>query len=351
MNIQTTANPTNPAPPTDERNMTQDHATNNESGLVVDKLAVEYRSGAQTVRPVENLSFTAAPGSITLLLGPSGCGKTTVLSCLGAMMTPTAGSIRVKGKDVVGQKGNALTQYRRNDVGIVFQAFNLIPSLTALENVLVVMTGAGKKNKQARIRASELLSSLGLGDRMHHRPDDLSGGQQQRVAIARAVALDPLLILADEPTAHLDHASVQQVLELHRRLADEGRVVVVSTHDDRMLSIATQVIELGKRANSRTAQPGPVTVHAGLSLFRQGDRGELVYVVRSGRLRVEREDSDGTVTVLATRTAGEHVGEMAPLFSLPRSASVVAEVDTVVEAMTPDVFRSEFGVTHLVGGQ
>jgi putative ABC transport system ATP-binding protein len=158
-------------------------------------------------------------------------------------------------------------------------------------------------------------------------------------------------VLADEPTAHLDHASVQQVLELHRRLADEGRVVVVSTHDDRMLSIATQVVELGRRAHGLAVQPGPVTVKAGFSLFRQGDRGELVYVVRSGRLRVEREDTDGTVTVLATRTAGEHVGEMAPLFSLPRSASVVAEVDTVVEAMTADSFRSQFGVTHLIGGQ
>jgi putative ABC transport system ATP-binding protein len=322
-----------------------------EPSLHVSKLSIEYTRGVQKVRPIDDLSFSASPGSVTLLLGPSGCGKTSVLSTLGAMMTPASGSVRVGETEVVGLKGSALTEYRRLGVGIVFQAFNLLPSLSALENVSVVLRGAGVHRRTAKSRAENLLQSLGLGERLHHRPDDLSGGQQQRVAIARAIALNPMLVLADEPTAHLDHASVQQVLELHRRLADEGRIVVVSTHDDRMLPIASQVIELGKRTSAGPAVSGIVKLKMGETLFQQGDRGEFVYVIRSGRLRIDRQEPDGSTITLAHRSTGDHVGEMAPLFLLPRSASVIAEVDSVVEGMTTEAFRSEYGVTHLVGGQ
>jgi putative ABC transport system ATP-binding protein len=317
------------------------------AGLEVSDLVIEYKRGSQMVRPINELSFSAPPGSVTLLLGPSGCGKTSVLSCLGAMMTPTSGSIRVGGSEVAGLSGAALTDYRRNRVGIVFQAFNLLPSLTAEENVRVVLTSAGVKRSAATTRSKELLTSLGLGERMHHRPDDLSGGQQQRVAIARAVALDPKLVLADEPTAHLDHGSVASVLDLHRRLADEGRMVVVSTHDDRMLPVATQVIELAPRSHGG-GTPGERVLAAGDVLFNQGDRGELVYVVKTGSLEVFRQEPDGGEVVLAKLGPGDHVGEMAPLFALPRSASVHALSDSVVEGMPVAEFRQRFGVTHLL---
>jgi putative ABC transport system ATP-binding protein len=319
-------------------------------GLRVSNLSIEYSRGAQKIRPIDSCSFQAERGSITLLLGPSGCGKTSILSCLGAMMQPAEGSIQMGNTEVVGLRGADLMRYRRNDVGIVFQAFNLIASLSSVENVSVVMTAAGVANRKAKAKSAELLEMLGLGERLHHRPDDLSGGQQQRVAIARAIALDPPLILADEPTAHLDHGSVNQVLDLYRRLAEEGRTVVVSTHDDRMLSIATQVVELGPTRTSGSLQTGVVQLRAGQTLFHQGDKGELIYVVNSGSVRVDRAEPDGSTIVLATRGPGQHVGEMAPLFGLPRSASVIAETATEVEALTPEAFRSRFGVTHLIGG-
>jgi putative ABC transport system ATP-binding protein len=317
-------------------------------GLHVRDIVVEYQRGVQKIRPIDGLSFDAAPGSITLLLGPSGCGKTSVLSCLGAMLNPTSGSIILEGQELTGVSGSALTEFRRRHVGIVFQAFNLLPSLSAEENVRVVMTAAGMKRRVATERATALLTSLGLSERMHHRPDDLSGGQQQRVAIARAVALDPKLILADEPTAHLDHGSVSSVLDLHQRLADEGRIVVVSTHDDRMLPVATNVIELAPRAHT-SAQPGVTRLTSGEVLFNQGDRGELVYIVNSGSFDAVRRDPDGS-TVLVTQVGpGDHVGEMAPLFSLPRSATVFATTDSEVEAMTIEQFRRRFGVRSFTG--
>ncbi len=328
--------------------MSTPDSVDDHDGLHVRDLVVEYQRGSQSIRPIDGLSFSAGPGSITLLLGPSGCGKTSVLSCLGAMLKPTAGSIRLRNVDVVGVTGRGLTNYRRNDVGIVFQAFNLLPSLTAAENVRVVMSAAGVKRRRAELRATEILTTLGLSGRLDHRPDDLSGGQQQRVAIARALALDPTLLLADEPTAHLDHGSVASVLDVYRRLADDGRIVVVSTHDDRMLPVATDVVELAPSSHV-TTQPGVVSVASGETLFTQGDRGELVYLIESGTFDVVRREPDGETVVVTTVGAGDHVGEMAPLFSLPRSASVIATSDSVAEGMTIDQFRRRFGVKSLAG--
>ena len=213
--------------------------------LRIKDLVVEYASSQETVRPIDELSLDVPAGSLAILLGPSGCGKTTLLSCLGGILRPTAGRIEFGDIDLTALDANALSDYRRNTVGIVFQAFNLVPSLTALENVMVPLRAAKVPKKQAHERAEELLTRVGLAHRMSHRPGDLSGGQQQRVAVARAIALDPPLLIADEPTAHLDYIQVEEVLTLIRDLASGERVVVVATHDTRMLPLADRVVELG----------------------------------------------------------------------------------------------------------
>ena len=202
--------------------------------LRIENLTIEYAQGGYAVRPIERFGLVADDGDLVLLLGPSGSGKTTLLSCLAGLLTPAAGNVHVGDTEVTALSGAALAQYRRHGVGIVFQAFNLIPSLNARENVAAPLRLAGVRRREARMRADALLDRVGLGDRAHHRPAELSGGQQQRVAIARALVHDPPLIVADEPTAHLDYVQVEGVLALIRELAAPGRLVVVSTHDARL---------------------------------------------------------------------------------------------------------------------
>ena len=252
--------------------------------LEVRDLTIEYTSGGYKVRPINDLTIDVESGELVLLLGASGCGKTTLLSALATLLTPTAGTIRVADVEVTSLRGPALVDYRRKTVGVVFQAFNLIPSLNARENVEVPLRAAedGPRH-EARARAVELLDHVGLTDRMDHRPGDLSGGQQQRVAIARALAHDPPLVLADEPTAHLDYIQVDGVLRLLRELAQPGRVVVVATHDERLLPLADRVVELSARAVADARPPAQVELTAGQVLFREGDPGDLVYVVEPAR--------------------------------------------------------------------
>jgi putative ABC transport system ATP-binding protein len=207
-------------------------------------LAVEYSCGAQAVRPIEGLSLEVSRGELVLLMGPSGCGKTSLLSVLAGILRPARGGVTVDGVEVTELSGKRLTEYRRRGVGVVFQAFNLIPSLTATENVQLPLRSAGMSARAARERADELLCEVGLAERRSHKPGALSGGQQQRVAIARALALDPPLLLADEPTAHLDRGQVGRVAQILREIADSGRVVVVATHDDRILPVADRAVML-----------------------------------------------------------------------------------------------------------
>jgi putative ABC transport system ATP-binding protein len=188
--------------------------------LRITGLTVEYQSGDHTIRPFDHFELHCEPGSLVLLLGPSGCGKTTLLSALAGILRPTSGSIQYGDTEVVGLDGPDLTEYRRRGVGVVFQAFNLVPSLTATENVMIPMLSAGYSRKPAKQRAVKLLTDVGLESRLTHHPNEMSGGQQQRVAIARALALDPKLVLADEPTAHLDHVQVEGVLRIIRGLTD-----------------------------------------------------------------------------------------------------------------------------------
>jgi putative ABC transport system ATP-binding protein len=309
--------------------------------LLVEDLTVAFDSGGYVIKPLDGLSFKANDGELVVLLGPSGCGKTTLLSCLAGLLTPTGGKVAF-GSIVVNElRGPALSQYRRHTVGVVFQAFNLIPSLSARGNVVVPMRLAGASRKAAKTRANELLGRVGLDERAHHRPAQLSGGQQQRVAIARALVHDPPLLLADEPTAHLDHIQVEGILRLMRELASPGRVVVVSTHDDRVSQLADRVIELAPNFSDADRVPEEVRLGAGEVLFRQGERGELIYRVESGELEVYRELFDGGTEVLARTAPGNYVGELGPILNLPRSASVRALEDSVLTGYTVRAFRRE----------
>ncbi|MGN6338795.1 ATP-binding cassette domain-containing protein [Mycobacterium sp.] len=313
------------------------------SDLRVQNLVVEYSSGGNAIRPIDDLSLTLEAGSLNILLGPSGCGKTTLLSCLGGLLTPTSGQINVGDTEVTSLNRRAMTHYRRRKVGIVFQAFNLVPSLTALENVLVPLHAAGVSRRAARERAEELLTRVGLQDRMSHRPGDLSGGQQQRVAVARAIALDPPLILADEPTAHLDYLQVEEILRLVRELATGDRIVVVATHDPRLLPLADRVIEMAPTTTLVNRAHETIQLKAGTVLFNQGALADLIYTVSEGELEMVRQHPDGGREVLRVAKRGDYFGEVGPLFGLPRSATVRARTDAAVIGYSVPAFRQRLG--------
>jgi putative ABC transport system ATP-binding protein len=231
--------------------------------LCVDDLTIEYTSDGSVVRPVSGFDLRATSGSVVVLLGPNGCGKTSLLSCLAGILTPKRGHIRFGEVDVAALKGKVLSSYRRRTVGIAFQAFNLVPSLTALENIMIPLRNGGMKRRQARARASALLWHVGLGERPQVRPGRMSSGQQQRVAIARALGFDPPMFLADEPTAHLDYLQVDGVMSLLRELANDDRLVVIATHDQRMLQMADQVIELVPTLGHESRPLESMTIAAG----------------------------------------------------------------------------------------
>jgi putative ABC transport system ATP-binding protein len=314
-------------------------------GVSVRGLTIEYSSGGYVARPIDGLDLDAASGELVLLLGASGCGKTSVLSVLAGILHPAAGSAVVVGTEVTTLRGAALTTYRRDTVGVVFQAFNLVPSLTALENTMAPLLAARVRRSQARQHAAHLLEQVGLGDRTASRPGDMSGGQQQRVAIARALVHDPPVLLADEPTAHLDYIQVEGVLRLLRDLADAGRTVIVATHDERMMPLADRVIHLTAPSGPSSHEPEQVELAAGELLFSQGDRGALVYVVDEGAVEILRVRDDGTEELLNVVGPGSYFGEFSPMFGLPRSASARASGPTVVTGYGLRQFRDRFQVT------
>jgi putative ABC transport system ATP-binding protein len=203
-----------------------------------------YEMGGQTVRALDGLDIEIQEYTFTVVMGPSGSGKSTLLYLLGGLDRATAGEISVNGARLTDMDENALALFRRRTMGFVFQSFNLVQSMTALENVAFPMQFAGVKPLQRAEQARTLLNQVGLGDRTHHRPTELSGGQQQRVAIARALVNNPSLILADEPTGNLDTSSGVVVMQLLSDLHRSGRTVLVVTHDPRMMRFATHKIFL-----------------------------------------------------------------------------------------------------------
>ena len=200
-----------------------------------------YKTGAEEVRALDNLSFEIAKGEFVVILGPSGAGKTTVLNLLGGMDTATSGNIFVDGKDISALGSRHMTLYRRNDVGFVFQFYNLMPNLTALENIEL----ATELNRKSSIPASEVLGTLGLVERSKNFPSQLSGGEQQRVSIARAVAKNPKILLCDEPTGALDYQTGKMVLSLlHKISRDQKKTVIVVTHNSALREMADRVISM-----------------------------------------------------------------------------------------------------------
>jgi putative ABC transport system ATP-binding protein len=312
--------------------------------VTVRDLTIEYSSGGYVARPIDHLDLDASTGELVLLLGASGCGKTSLLSVLAGILRPASGSAVVAGVEVTELRGNALTTYRRATVGVVFQAFNLVPSLSALENTMAPMRAARVPRRAARERATDLLVQVGLEHRLQHRPGDMSGGQQQRVAIARALVHDPPVLLADEPTAHLDYIQVEGVLRLLRDLADRGRTIIVATHDERMMPLADRVVHLTAPAAGSTHPPTPVELAAGEVLFRQGDRGELVYVVDEGAVEIVRVRDDGSEERVTVIKPGDYFGEFSPMFGLPRSATARAVEASVLTSYGLREFRDRFHV-------
>jgi len=210
---------------------------------VIEHVSKYFPSGGGQVKAVDDVSFLLPRGRLVVLRGPSGCGKSTLLNLLGALDKPDSGTIVVDGVDVARQSGRGEVQYRRDKVGFVFQMFNLMPHLSALENVTLPMELAGGKDREER--AQTLLVRVGLPeDRWVRRPLKLSGGEQQRVAIARALANDCPLILADEPTANLDSRTGAIIVELLRGLANDNRTVLIATHDDSISRQADVVMEM-----------------------------------------------------------------------------------------------------------
>ncbi|HEY8453720.1 MAG TPA: ABC transporter ATP-binding protein [Natronosporangium sp.] len=204
-----------------------------------------YRVGPQPVRAIDDIDLTVADGTVVCLFGPSGSGKSTLLHLLGGIERCQVGEIIVDEWRLNTLDARALARYRRQHVGFIFQAFHLLPALTALENVEVPLVLAGVRPAERRRRAQALLERVGLAERAHHRPDQLSGGEQQRVAIARALVTEPSLVLADEPTGNLDTATGRAVLELlESRCAEAGVAVVLVTHDREVAARAHRRIEM-----------------------------------------------------------------------------------------------------------
>lgn len=213
--------------------------------LQVSHVSKRYGSGPTEVNAVRDVSFSVAPGEIVLIMGPSGSGKTTLLSMMGALLKPSEGTIQLNGETISSLAENRLPAVRLRQMGFVFQEFNLLSALSALENVAIVAQLAGRKNGEARRQAAGLLTNLGLGERLHFLPEKLSGGEKQRVAIARALVNDPAIVLADEPTANLDSKVGHEIMRLLRHIAKEqGRGVVIVSHDQRIKDIADRVLWL-----------------------------------------------------------------------------------------------------------
>ncbi len=214
------------------------------------QLTKTYRMGGQQVHALSDMHLDIYKGEYLSVMGPSGSGKSTLFNMIGALDRPTSGTVTIAGIDLSEQTSSQLAYIRNRHIGYIFQAFNLIAALTALRNVMLPLLFSGLDTHSATERATEVLTEVGLADRLHHRPDELSGGQQQRVAIARALSMEPTIMLADEPTANLDLHTGEDIINSLRRLCDvHGVTVITATHDHKMLDKSDRILWIkdGKR--------------------------------------------------------------------------------------------------------
>src|SRR5688572_6558060 len=221
-------------------------------------LSKSYFAGDQELKVLRGVDLDIRQGEFVSVMGPSGSGKSTLLNLVGLLDVPTAGAIRLLGTDVGSFGANRRAMARRSSLGFVFQSFNLMPRLSALHNVVLPMAIAGVPRRQRVAQARRLLASVGLADRAGHRPSELSGGQKQRVAIARALALDPPILLADEPTGNLDSHTSAEVMELFRRVNRSGKTIIQVTHDPEMASYGTRTVHFRDGRIEREERVGRV---------------------------------------------------------------------------------------------
>lgn len=215
-----------------------------DSLIEVTDLSKVYNPGENEVRALDGISMTIDTGEFVAIIGQSGSGKSTLMNMLGCLDVPTSGLYHLNGTDVSTMADDDLSFIRNKEIGFIFQGFNLIPNLTALENVELPLIYRGLDKKSRKNLATEALERVGLASRMTHKPNEMSGGQQQRVAIARAIAAKPPVILADEPTGNLDSASSKDILLILKEMYEEGRTVILITHDDKIAAQAKRVIRI-----------------------------------------------------------------------------------------------------------
>lgn len=203
-----------------------------------------YKNGNIELKVLKGLNLGVKKGEYVAFMGPSGSGKSTLMNILGCLDSLTSGTYILDGQDVSTIKGDALAEVRNKKIGFVFQTFNLLPKMTAVENVALPALYAGVKKAERIKRATEALESVGLGERIHHKPNEMSGGQRQRVAIARAIINNPKILLADEPTGNLDSKSGEEVLEIFKKLNDSGTTIVMVTHEEDVAEHCKRIIRL-----------------------------------------------------------------------------------------------------------
>ena len=245
-----------------------------------------YHRGGETLKALDHFDLTIEQGSFTAIMGPSGSGKSTLLNLVGGLDRADAGLVKVAGEELTTMTNAGLSAFRADRIGFVFQGFNLLPVLTALQNVELPLLLSPLSGKERRKHATHALTLVGLEDRLDHRPRELSGGQEQRVAIARALATDPELILADEPTGDLDRASADAILDLLQRLNREhGKTIVVVTHDPKAAMAAQRTIHLDKGRLEKVVENEPKE-----GVAKEGEPAEAAAPVQDGVAAAETSE-------------------------------------------------------------
>ena len=338
--------------------------------ILVENLSHAYGEGDIQKQVLFDNCLTVNRGEIVIMTGPSGSGKTTLLTLIGTLRRVQKGSLKLFGAELNGASSANLIELRKQ-LGFIFQAHNLFGSLTAYQNVRMAMELFDFQKAEMHQRITQILTRLGLGERIHYKPDALSGGQKQRVAIARGLAHSPKLILADEPTAALDKKSGREVVTIFQEMARQhGCAILMVTHDNRILDVADRIVnmvdgyirsdvlvkessvlcEFLKRCDvfrdltprtltSVADQLEKISMPAGQTLIRQGEPGDKFYLIRSGCVEVSQSEA-GTEKKLAELGVGDFFGEAALLTGAPRNATVVTKKESVLYALDKEEFQS-----------